>query len=77
MAVKTITIDLDAYDLLSREKQKDESFSRVIKRRLGRGRTAADLLAGLKGFSLSNSALRGIETVLSRRADSMADSPKL
>ena len=33
MAVKTITIDMDAYELLSQQKREKESFSDVIKRK--------------------------------------------
>lgn len=57
MAVKTITIDLDAYGLLSAEKRNDESFSKVIKRRLHPVRTARSLLAVLPECSLSEETL--------------------
>lgn len=38
MTTKTITITEDAYRLLAREKNKDESFSELIKREFGKKR---------------------------------------
>lgn len=77
MAVKTITIDMPAYELLSAEKRGDESFSKVIKRRLRPAHTARSLLEALPHCLLSDEALDHTETVVRRRADSPALSPPL
>ena len=45
MAVKTIIIDMEAYEILSRFKDGRKSFSQVIKDELGRKRTGRDLKA--------------------------------
>jgi predicted CopG family antitoxin len=53
MATKTISIEIDAYDLLVRErKDPKESFSRVIRRVLSErpALTAGDLLDAMKAF---------------------------
>jgi predicted CopG family antitoxin len=44
MAVKTITIDLEAYEALSRNKKPGQLFSQVIKQHFGKVRTGRDLL---------------------------------
>jgi predicted CopG family antitoxin len=75
MAVKTITIDMDAYELLAAEKRGNESFSKVIKRRLGPARTARNLLDALPGCLLADDTLDRIEEAVRRRSDSPADSP--
>lgn len=75
MAVKKITIDLYAYRLLAAQKQGNESFSQVIKRRLRPSKTAAGLLADLKRVSLAPSTLDHLETIVSQRAKSPASSP--
>ena len=75
MAVKTITIDMDAYGILASAKQGSESFSKVIKRRFSKATTGRTLLNHLDEMCLSPSALKGVETVLSARGASLANSP--
>jgi predicted CopG family antitoxin len=50
MAVKTITIDIEAYELLARHKAEGQSFSQVIKAHFGEQPTAGRLLARLRGM---------------------------
>ena len=77
MAVKTITVDMDAYELLSAEKRRDESFSKVIKRRLRPARTARSLLAVLPECLLSADTLEHTEMIVRSRANSPAMSPAI
>ena len=50
MAVKTITIDMEAYGLLARHKNDGQSFSQVIKAHFGDQPTAGRLLARLRAM---------------------------
>lgn len=75
MAVKTITIDMTAYEMLAGEKRTDESFSRVIRRRLGSSHSAANLLRHLDDVCLSENGLRSVERIVKARARSLAQSP--
>jgi predicted CopG family antitoxin len=77
MAVKTITIDMSAYELLSSEKRSDESFSKLIKRRLRPEHTARNLLEALPNCLLSEEALANTEDVVRRRAESPSMSPTI
>ena len=77
MAVKTITIDMDAYGILSASKQGSESFSKVIKRRFRKTTTGRNLLNHLDDVCLSASGLKGVEAVVKARRESLAESPKL
>jgi predicted CopG family antitoxin len=77
MAVKTITIDVAAYELLSAEKRGGESFSKVIKRRLRPSRTARALLDSLPACVLADETLTRLEEVVASRAKSIASSPPL
>ena len=66
---------MEAYRLLAAEKERNESFSKVIKRRLRPGHTAADLLNNLPRLLLSEDALNHVEKTVARRKNSLIDSP--
>jgi predicted CopG family antitoxin len=74
MAVKTITIDMAAYELLRREKREGESFSKVIHRRLRPAGTARALGAALHGLSIGDETLAAMEEVVRSRKESPAAS---
>ncbi len=67
MAVKTITIDLEAYEALARHKHKGESFSRVIKKHFGRRRAGRDLVAVLSDLRLAQDTLAAIDKLTRTR----------
>ena len=77
MAVKTITIDLEAYDILSRFKEDGMSFSKVIKEQLGRKRTGRDLLRILENLDISEATVNSIDAQVKARRRSRARAPKL
>jgi len=77
MAVKTITIDLEAYEALARHKRKGESFSRVIKQHFGGRRTGRDLMALLSELRVSEETLAATESLVRARRKSPARAPKL
>jgi predicted CopG family antitoxin len=77
MAVKTITIDVDAYALLAAEKKPDESFSKVIKRRLRPAKTARGLLEALPRCVLSEETLDLTENLVRSRQEAASESPIL
>ena len=77
MAVKTITIDMDAYERLSRLKKEGQSFSQVIKEHLpAAGASAADLLAALDRTEISEETLDAIEAAVEGRAESPVRVPR-
>lgn len=70
MAVKTITIDIEAYELLSRQKNGHLSFSQVIKKHFGPQPTAGRFLGVVQSLRLSESTLDAIEQqVRARQAE--------
>ncbi len=76
MAAKTITIDMEAYELLSKLKRGNESFSRVIKNILSKeSKTAERLLENIDKCLPSTETLANIEKIIEDRADCTLDSP--
>lgn len=78
MAVKTITIDMEAYNLLSRLKKPNESFSQVIKKTLAdRSKTAQRLYEDLDRLVLAKDTIDQIEGLVAEREKSYTNSPVL
>ena len=77
MPVKTITIDLEAYEAPARRKRKGESFSRVIKEHFGRRTTGRDLNALLPAVRLSASTIAKLDELIAARRRDPAKAPKL
>ena len=76
MAVKTITIDLEAYEALARRKRPGQSFSEVIKQQFASGCTGRDVLEAVKRFTLSEDTLNALEAQVRARRQSRARIPK-
>ena len=72
-AVKTTTIDLDAYEALRRHKRRGQSFSQVIKEHFNVPKTGRDLQAALERFALSPDTLDAIQDVVRCRAGIVSD----
>ena len=77
MAVKTITIDMEAYEVLARRKKAGESFSAVIKAHFGRRKTAAEFMRLASRIRLSEKTLDAVTEQVRARRKSPARSPKL
>lgn len=75
MAVKTITIDMEAYEILLKAKKGKESFSKVIKKTLlPQRKTARNLLENLDTILLSDDTLNAVEEIIQERENSLTDS---
>ena len=78
MAVKTIAIDMEAYDALASRKRPGESFSQVIKRTLREERyTAANLLRQLDEIDMPDDALEAVDEVVKSRPGDLVAEPEL
>ncbi len=77
MAVKTITIDMEAYGLLSNHKAAGQSFSQVIKAHFGPQPTAGRFLARVRASRLSLEALDAMDRQVQARKLSPVRAVKL
>jgi len=77
MAVKTITIDMEAYEALRRHKGSGQSFSDVIKEHF-RGRTTGKALARvISELEFSDSMLDAVDGLIEDRKKDAATAPDL
>lgn len=77
MAVKTITIDIEAYERLSRRKGGGKSFSQVIKEHFPQeGATAGELLEALDRTAIADETLDAVERVIAERQGSPVRVPR-
>jgi predicted CopG family antitoxin len=77
MAVKTITIDLEAYDALARHKKPGQSFSQVIKTHFGPRKTVAAFRQALRATAVSDHTLKAVDDMVRLRKKSVARVPTL
>jgi predicted CopG family antitoxin len=77
MAVKTITIDLEAYEALRRHKSEGQSFSRVIKEHFGGRKTGKTLIEALAKATLSEETLDALDDLVEARQGDQARSVNL
>jgi predicted CopG family antitoxin/transcriptional regulator with XRE-family HTH domain len=76
MALKTISLDAEAYAALVRRKRQDQTYSEVIKAHFGRRTTGADFEKVLADLHLSEETLDAIEEQIRARRESPARPPE-
>lgn len=77
MAVKTITIDLEAYDTLARHKRAGQSFSQVIKERFAGPMSGREFLAAVRRIEpLSEQTLDIVDSIVTDRKKSRPRAPR-
>ena len=75
MAVKTITIDMEAYEILLKAKKGKESFSQVIKKTLANKRKIArNLLENLDAVILADETLDAVDGLIQDRKNFLTNS---
>ncbi len=77
MAVKTITIDMEAYNALRRRKRSGQSFSDVIKEHFAKGISGRELKRALSDFRLHSSTLDEADALVRARGSDPANAPDL
>lgn len=77
MAVKTITIDVEAYEALSRHKGQGQSFSQVIKSHFGGRRTGRNLKRIIEQLRMPEATIDRIEAIVKARRNSPVRAPRL
>lgn len=78
MAVKTITIDLEAYEALASQKRPGQSFSQVIKAHFGPPKNARAFRQAVRDIgSLSARTLEAIDSEITARRRSRPKVPSL
>ena len=77
MAVKTITIDMQAYEILSRHKKEGQSFSEVIKEHFGPQPIVGRVRDRMRSIRFSDEFLDAVDKIVKDRKKSPARAIRL